>query len=173
MTKKTERLVKDVAALFAKYSVPDWQPILEELQRTGSYAPLADAIRDHAELAARAPKPRRARVKSAKSRSTARRPAKVGVAPELEVFRDAMIARRILSGSAELRAAADAIGIKDDLPANRRQSVDLIVRHLASLPNDAQLSALRCLAASAGRVKTDQGAEYERWAALIMRPKTL
>ena len=67
--------------------------------------------------------------------------------------------------------ASETLGMKDDLPTDRREAIKRITNYLASLPREALSSNISKLAGSRPSTKPDQGSEFERWAALIMRSK--
>jgi hypothetical protein len=173
MTAKTDRLVKDLAALFVKYSLSDWQPLLSEMRLTGEpNSQLVAAIEAHLARGMKAKKPmRRVRRKTPASKGRSTKPVGKELDRSLEPLRTALLNREILATSQELKSAAASIGIKDPIPSERRDAVKAILEHLRALPEDAMRSSLSKLKSTAYSSKPDHSSEFERWVTLIMRPR--
>lgn len=169
MSRKTDRLVKELALLFVKYPLSEWQPIMEELRGTSRHSDIADGIERHLLSVAQKKRKQKGTGRMSKNRAAPKVTEGVGRGPrELIAFQEALNSRRALPTPSDLRLAGELIGIKDDLPPDRRQSINRLMAHLSSLREEALMFALTRVAEAKGRTKQDQGAEYERWAALIM-----
>src|SRR5690349_18261776 len=111
MSRKTDRLVKDIAELFVRYSLADWSPVIYELSKTGNHKGLAEAI--EAKLNEISKLRRTPRIPKKRKRGSPAKTRPVPLEklhPELDLFRDALMARRVLPTSHDLRMAAEAIG---------------------------------------------------------------
>lgn len=168
MTNKTERLIKDLAILFVKYSVSDWKPILSVMSAGGAHSALVRAIERQLETTSKArvkrPKPK-AQKRDARQTEIVSGPE---TSPQLRTFEEALIAKRALPTARDLRMGAELLGIKEDLPADRRRGITKIIAHLTPLGHEALTTALARVAEAHIGSQHDRGAEYARWAALIM-----
>lgn len=177
MTAKTQALVKELAALFVKYSLADWAPVADQLSAAGR-DDLAKAVR---ELASTPKAPaRKSKVKvrpGAKSKWTSGpKPALSGIVISDERARYLMPLHRALKAREAAPSAADIrdlylfIGIKQPYPKRRDDVVDAIVQELDRLPDTQFLKSLREI------VKDDEplaksGDDYRRWFNLILETK--
>lgn len=170
MTAKTDRLARELASLFVKYSLADWRPLIDELRRSGSYRPLADGIEQLTQVKVK--QATKVRTRSKKKGASIPSAGQYGpIAEELQPLRAALVSKRILHSPSELRMAAEAAGMKADLPSDRPEAIRRLLAHLESLSGPVRNSALSKMAEIGRQSKTDQGLEFERWAALIMRSK--
>ncbi|UZK66285.1 hypothetical protein [Sphingomonas sp. M1-B02] len=185
MSHKTEALIREVAALFVKYRMTDWQPLIAELETRGGSPALANAIRLLAEKTP-SPAPARGRAKAkstaAKLSSKARaKKAAISKPAELELeprfggphadtigeLRDALIAKRSFPAMSNLKAAGTALGLKGTGTSRRDVLVTMLTEHLDKLDEEAFERALRTLAREEQRSQTGSAPAYDRWFDLI------
>jgi hypothetical protein len=171
---KTEALIRDVAALFVKYRLSDWTPLLDELERRGGSAALAAAIRRHAGSAQpAAPAKRGAKGGAAKRRATRPKAPQLQprfVGPHAETvdrLREALVAKRSLPSVSSLRSVNAALGIKAAGSNRREVLIAILTDHLNKLDADAFEKALRTLAREEERDRPETVADYDRWFHLI------
>ncbi|WP_242121933.1 hypothetical protein [Sphingomonas lacusdianchii] len=173
MTTKSEALIRDLAALFVKYRLSDWKPLLAELEQRGGSAALAKAISQHA---ARASTPaKRVKTKAVPPRSAAAKPVELDLEPRftgphaatIDELRDAMVSKRSFPLMPDLKAAITALGIKGPLNGRRDVLVMTLTEHLDRLEPAAFEAALRNLARQEERSQPDTVPAYDRWFDLI------
>lgn len=177
MTARTQALVKELAALFVKYSLADWAPLTDPLSAAGR-DDLADAVRDLASTP-RAPA-RKAKVKArpgAKSKSnSAPKPGQTGIvvsedrARYLTPLYRALKAREAAPSAADIRELYLSIGIKQPYPKRREDVVDAIVQELDRLPDAQFLKSLKRIAKD-DEHSAKSGDDYGRWFNLILETK--
>lgn len=175
MTAKTQALVKEVAALFVKYSLADWAPLIEELEN-GGRGKIAQSIR----TIIATPKAQ-TRTKPTAARSSAKRPAKkpspatsVAFSPERDKFLEPLLRAlkgRVVAPSAhDMRELYLAIGIKDAYPKRREEAAEAIALRLDTLP-DAQFKKILADLIGQDDENDQQSDDYARWFNLIVEPK--
>lgn len=167
MSSRTAALVRDIAALFAKYRLDDWKPVIDELE-AGGRASIATAIRLLAEESPARKTPRR--TKATKPRRPAR-PPELAFRPDrsevLTRLQSELVSKELLRSIGHLRLAFAAVGLKESSPARREDMVRALLTHLNTVPDDRFEPALRAVASEAEKVAP--GTDYERWFELIGR----
>lgn len=177
MTARTQALVKDVAALFVKYSLADWSPLIEELEK-GGRGKIAEAV---GELAATPRAPARARPKAKPAKSVAKKPAKAvqpsagtGFSPAraqfLEPLLRALKTRVVAPTAHDMRELYLAIGIKDAYPKRREEAVEAVILRLDQLPEPQFRKILTDIVGQDDEVARPAD-DYARWFNLILEPK--
>jgi hypothetical protein len=172
MAGKTDALVKDLAALFIKYRLSDWQPIVDML-RSGSAQSheLANEVRRLCETAARSHAPKSARRKGASAREA---DFLSHVAPErrliLGELKGALTTKQLLPRAGDLRAIYLGAGGKMVLPPRREAAIRVFVAHISQLPDGKFTSVLNEIAGvrppSASHLD-----DYSRWFDMIYSSK--
>lgn len=170
MSKRTEALTRELAALFVKYRAADWAPILDEIEGSRRSAALSAAITD---LLAKARAKSKARPKAA-TRKSPNSNSEQGadlVHPErfavLEAVRRALASKEVLATTGMLREAFVAIGMKDPPGARRDDMVKALLRHLDGVNDDQFPPTLRLLQDVARRSTRDPAADYAEWFRII------
>lgn len=188
MSKRSEALLRDIAALFLKYGLQDWSVVVGELER-GNRQALADAIRDLSQSASADLAAGRAAARSkvrAKAKAAPRRQLKPATKPVaapppvaisearaevLEPVRVALRERAIFPTTNDLKTLYIAIGIKSAYPKRRDDAVEAIIHHLDRMGQDRYEQALQVLT-SRGREGGAPGADdYARWFKIILDAK--
>jgi hypothetical protein len=185
VSSKTEALIRDVAALFVKYRIADWQPLIAELEMRGGSPALANAIRLLAEKTpSPAPVRGRPKAKSTATKSSSKasatkavvsKPAELELEPRfsgphadtIDELRDALIAKRSFPAMSNLKAASTALGLKGTGTSRRDVLVTMLTEHLDKLDEEAFERALRTLAREEERSQTGSVPTYDRWFDLI------
>lgn len=177
MSGKTEALVRDLAALFVKYRLSDWAPVLNEIERRGGSTGLAEAIRRHAQDA----KPATARKPTAKPKTVKRETPKLKAAAQLELeprftgpnastveqLRQALVSKTSLPSLPDLKAVHAALGIKSAGSSRRETLIAILTEHLDGLNDTGFEKALRAVASIEERRAPEGIADYDRWFQLI------
>lgn len=171
MTAKSQALIKEIAALFVKYSLADWSPVINELEN-GGRGKIAEAVRDLASVSAPSrPKPitkQKSPAKQAPSKSVANL---INFSAErskyLEPLLQAMKKRVVAPTTSDMRELYFAIGIKNAFPKRREEAAEAIALRLDKLPDEQ----FQKIIAEVERL--DNGVEqrpddYERWFKLIL-----
>lgn len=177
MTARTQALVKELAALFVKYSLADWSPLTDQLSAAGR-DDLADAVRELAstpKAPARKAKPKPRPGAKSKPASTLK-PALAGIvfsnsrARYLEPLHRALKAREAASSAAAIRELYLSIGIKQPYPKRREDAADAIVQELDRLPDAQFFRSLKRIAKD-DELSAKSGDDYRRWFNLILETK--
>ena len=151
MTPKQQRLVRDLATLFVKYDLKDWDIVLRELRDSKSMerVGLANLIEELVNV----PVSAAARRKPVKVSVRGKRKV-VPLPQQLAAFKTAIGNRELLASQAELRDFAVSLGYKENLPTNRQDAIDRVVSFLSGKPNAAVQEILK-RADKPSRVKAD------------------
>lgn len=173
MTGKTQALVKEVAGLFVKYSLADWAPLIEELER-GGRGPLSMAVRD---LAATPRAPARAKSKTvrAKSKTVKFAPpaAAISFSAErtkfLEPLLRALKARVVAPTAHDMRELYLSIGIKAPYPKSRDAVAEAVAMRLDVMP-EAQFRKVLTDIVGMEEETDRRSDDYARWFNLILEP---
>ncbi|TAJ72115.1 MAG: hypothetical protein EPO51_08325 [Phenylobacterium sp.] len=170
--------MKDLAALFVRYRVEDWGPLIQELETRRGSRELADAIRSLAIVAeesrpARAPSkraPKKAKPKMASSTTDPKFTA--DRAPILASLLEALRTKQALPKSNDLKAAYSAAGLKLPMPARRDDAVVAIVRQLNDMAPARFEDALRAIGDIKAALPGDSPDDYGRWIDIILKPSS-
>ena len=185
-TRKTDLLIKDIAALFVKYGASDWRPILEELaEGTEMQVQIAHAIFELCEQTQAAKTKSRGRVGSVKRKkaTSARRPTSASSSSEapvqlsfslgrssaLEALAKLLNDRLILPSAADLRQMYLLVGGKQLLPKTRAAAVVALLAALDQAPEQTYRDALESMKATDSRTSNQE--DYARWFNLIRPPR--
>lgn len=155
--------------MFVKYSLRDWKPLIDEMRvNSPGYQALAEAI----ELLLTKPQRRvvKRKAKTAAKAKQPRLPLVSGARAELlDPLLRALNERRLAPAANDLRAIYINVGLKDKFPATRSVAIELLIKHMDKLPEEAFRSAI----ADIGRYKREGedslGDEYQRWFEMIFK----
>lgn len=175
MTAKTQALIKEVASLFAKYSLADWLPLIEELEK-GERGQLAVTVRELASTPRVSARPKGKAKKPATKKAAkpvVRAPAATTFSAErtkfLEPLLRALKGRVVAPTAHDMRELYLAIGIKDAYPQRRDAAAEAITRQLDRMPDE---QFRKILSDIVGPEDEDdhRGDAYSRWFNLILEP---
>jgi hypothetical protein len=159
---KSDALIRDIAHLFVKYKLRDWEPILCLLRDGGAaQTQIASTI----DTLLKSARPSRSR-QSSKTPGAGLRfsDARASI---LETLLRALRDRALLVQARDLREAYLQSGGKSALPKDRMAAVKVLLRHLDRLPNDAFADALEKIQARGSVSDANLADEYARWFNLI------
>lgn len=158
---KAEQLVQDIAKLFVKYSLDDWQLVLDMLRRGGpEHVEIAAAIE---QLAKQRPSKGNS-VKQSDDRLV-RLLADVNGARATvlrELFSN-LKSRKLAPKLADLRDAYIRTGGKNKLPPRRDDAIYILLEHMARMKDDVLVSSVQDLSERNMDLKND----YSRWFNII------
>lgn len=163
---RSESLVKELAALFVKYSLRDWQPVIDELLESGSRnSKIARAIE---ELGSVRPKVKRDVVKRAKKISPALklRPTHKAI---LKPLWQALLDRKVLGTARDLRSFHLAAGVKAAFPASRQKAIELLIHHLNQLSEPDFQATMALLGRHRSLDERGFNEDYRRWFEIIFK----
>lgn len=169
--------MKELAALFVKYSLADWAPLTDQLSAAGRND-LADAVRELASTPrapARKAKPKTRGGTQSKPASTLKpSPTSIALSESraryLEPLHRALRTREAAPSAAAIRELYLSIGIKQPYPKRREDVADAIVQELDRL-TDAQFFKSLKRIANDDALSAKSGDDYRRWFNLILETK--
>lgn len=169
MVRKTDALVRDLAVLFVRYDLTAWQPIIDELHSGSSIQKrIAEAIEALAGAGhIKAPRQARKRITNFEPAFWQQIPTnRQGALEDLGV---ALLAKRVLSKAADLRAAYLLAGGKGILPKDREQAVKVLIAMLAELSDTRFSDTLQNIWRDSQVTEADLKQEYSRWFNIIYK----
>lgn len=163
----TSRLIKDLASLFVKYKLSDWEPLLREL-RGGSavHDELARAIEKTLATASSSPKPR------AKAKESLKRSSRYQVSSTrsriLGPLQEGLQSRRVLPSINALREAARQVGAKPSDTTKRNELISELIMHLDQVPNERLWSLMQVITKFKPSSRENLEEDYFRWCSVIL-----
>ena len=159
---RRQALVRDIARLFVKYDLADWRVIIDSLRNRGAdYNAIAQAVED---LASKSENSRRLKSQPSAERFLADlSTADPKKAKLLKGLYERLMNKELAPRLADLRELCLRLGIKDKLPAKRDGAVMYVLRHLATLSEEALVSALKEMPVD----DRDLQDEYNKWFKMI------
>lgn len=176
MTAKSDALLRDLAALFVKYRLGDWAPLLGTLSDPQSAERLAESIRQAAAVAdeTRATSQLAKRKSRGGKRVTSREknepPAPRFSGPHADAIdrlRVELVERKLLANMVGLRNYWVALGIKADVPKRREAAIAALTEHLDGLDAPAFETALSRLVREQQCESPGDQLHFQRWFDLI------
>lgn len=170
MVKKTDALVRDLAKLFTRYSLADWQPIIEGLR---SSAATQEQIAAAIETLASSAK------SSVSTKSLRQAPRKLALDPHfldhlplqrrgaLEDLGAALLTKRVLPRAPDLRATYVMVGGKGSLPKERERAIATLITLLAEVTEPRFSDALQLIWRESQLPETGLKHDYARWFNII------
>jgi len=175
---KYQALVQDIARLFVKYNLSDWRVVLDQLRSGGDdHIALAQAIeniylQEKKGGGIKKPASRKSPGKTTSSYDQISNvnfniddiePARVDVLRKLYAH---FVERKSAHKVAELRGIYIASGGKGRFPIKRQDAIDVILRHVALLPEDEFRKYVSVLFEKG----SGTGGEYAEWFSMIYKP---
>jgi hypothetical protein len=163
---RSETLVKELASLFVKYNLRDWQPVIDELLEGGPRnSKIAHAIE---ELGSVRPKAKRGAGKRAKAVSPALklRPTHKAI---LKPLWQALLDRKVLGTARDLRSFHLAAGVKAAFPASRQRAIELLIHHLNQLSEPDFQATMTLLSRHRSSDESGFSEDYRRWFEIIFK----
>jgi hypothetical protein len=174
--RKADALLRDLAALFIKYSLSEWHFVLEELRDGGKIQrDIAKAIEEIYDIKQRS---------LAKGRELDNKPVrrdKVNAAakfinianidpnraPIVLGLIEALQNRRLLPTAGGIRDIYSSLGGKGSVPEKRDAAIRFIVSFIAQLPTEQFERALKAVVEHKGSANENLRGDYSRWFDII------
>lgn len=159
---RNQALIRDIARLFVKYDLKDWRVVIDALRKGGpEYNAIGEAIGALATKPRASGKPKKqpgAERFLTELRETDPRKAEV-----LKGLYDRLTNKDVAPKLADLRELCLHLGVKDSLPKRREDAVLFVLRHFATLNDDALVSALEQIPPKDRNLQD----EYNKWFKII------
>ncbi|QIG79212.1 hypothetical protein [Stakelama tenebrarum] len=167
MTPKQQRLIKDIASLFVKYDVKDWEVVIGALSSTDTSfkSDLLVLIKEISAEAAKKKSTSKAATKPTNKPALSKRKQ---LTKRLEALRNALASKSAFATTSEIRRFAALIGLKEDLPDSRPEAIEQIISRLADKPDD-QVKVILSRVNVSQSEKSNFDDEFSRWAAVILK----
>lgn len=167
---RSDQLIRDIAALIAKYKPSDWLPVISELQKGSDVqARIATALEDllNKSNVSRSKKPRKKAVVHKKFDFPAINIERKQI---LEPLRSALLNRRFLSSAKSLREACYHLGMKTVIPSNRSDAVQSLISFLDQLDEASFGPSVLKVIDFMPSDNLEFEKEYRRWFNMILSP---
>lgn len=167
MTKK-ERLFRTLSSLMAEHSQQDWDYAIEQIKARATQLDKIPVTNKRPKLKTN----KRISGNKKETRRTPSRPNYTAKQPETKELEALFNDRKHKPNHTELKAFAQAIAIKEDLPRTSQETLQVIFQHLDNLAEDSRKKRIRTGLEQIVNIEETDNDRYSRWFDLITKSES-